>query len=197
MSEIHRDKILHFFVSAVLVVLFYLLQTLRPLSGRLGKNDYRLLFSAIASLCFGILKEILDFVSRYASLPWCNDVCHADFWDVLLNINGITAAILLLIIVHVSFCSRTVQPRIDDETDAATVSEYDTENQVIRDDDHPETEGNLESNETIQYSTAGESRDTDILTNATILARTAPESMIVSPGNNVEALMHHHDSFIS
>jgi hypothetical protein len=197
MSEIHRDKILHFVVSAGLVILFYLLQTLRPLSGRLGKNDYRLLFSAIASLCFGILKEILDFVSRYASLPWCNDVCHADIWDVLLNINGITVAIVFLIILQLSLCSRSVQPRIDDETDSVTVSEYDAENPVIRDDDHPETEEKLETNGNIQNLSTGEPHDTELLNTATVLARITPESILISPANNIEALMHQHDSFIS
>ena len=59
--------------------------------------------SALLTVSLGLLKEVLD-VSLEDGLPWCdrgdmtNDDCHKfDIWNILVEINGISAALVTIV----------------------------------------------------------------------------------------------------
>lgn len=113
MQTFSNDKVLHFSVSAALVFAAYTAQTVHPccIGRKWNHEDYRLFFAGAFSLTLGVLKEIMDAVSVKVDMPWCP--CHFDVWDLLVNINGVTAALLLLVALEACRHPKAVAPPCD------------------------------------------------------------------------------------
>jgi hypothetical protein len=100
-----QEVLLNFMGSAALVWIAYVAQTLVPCCTvrKWNYNDYRLLFAAFFSLVVGIGKELTDAIlslkvssSFRASLILLRR--EFDFWDLIIDINGIAAALVWLIL---------------------------------------------------------------------------------------------------
>jgi len=116
------DKVWHFVGSAALVLAAYLFQMFfgRP---KRPAEDYRLLLAAGFSLSVGIVKEVMDATNVF---PWCDGDCKFDGWDLLVDLNGVTAAVLYIIAGRNLCCSYQEQPQ-DDLTVASTVAPLEEE----------------------------------------------------------------------
>ena len=129
------EKIWHFIVSAALVLIFYLLQICICFSEQHQSQQrqrfsetFRLLVAGTATLAIGILKEILQATNAF---PWCqtdlqDDTCRFDGWNILFDVNGVTAAVLYIVAGR-NLC-RSTPPR-----DAATVASVDDDD---KDEEH-------------------------------------------------------------
>lgn len=116
------DKVWHFVGSAALVVAAYLYQLFFSRPDR--PEDYRLMFAAGFSLAVGIGKEVIDATNV---LPWCDGDCKFDGWDLLVDLNGVTVAILYIIAGRNLCCSCREQRTQDDSTAASTVAPLEEE----------------------------------------------------------------------
>lgn len=155
MQTFGTDKVLHFAGSAALVVAAYLFQLRysccceKQSQRRHTKDDYRLLYAAGFSLGIGLLKEFVDATNL---LPWCNGDCVFDLWDLLVDLNGVTAALLLVIAVRNCCCHQQQEDVAEDAgTVASTVvsdisrgkeDELDLEDQRIQDAEGDDDVGN-------------------------------------------------------
>jgi hypothetical protein len=99
-----QEILLNFMGSAVLVWIAYVAQTLVPCCTirKWNYNDYRLLFAALFSLVVGVVKEMTDAIlSLNMSSSFRSSLIllrrEFDFWDLIIDVNGIAAALVWLI----------------------------------------------------------------------------------------------------
>jgi hypothetical protein len=100
-----QEVLLNFMGSAVLVWIAYVAQTLVPCCTirKWNYNDYRLLFAALFSLVVGIVKEMTDAIlSLKMSSSFRTSLIllrrEFNFWDLIIDVNGIAAALVWLIL---------------------------------------------------------------------------------------------------
>jgi len=151
------DKVYHFIASAAIVVAAYLLQLyVAPRQC----EDYRLLFAAWFSLSIGITKEILDAAKVWS---WCgvDHDCFFDGWDLLVDLNGVTAAVLYIIGVRNCCCAApnaAARQVRDDATVASTVAPPEDEKEEAQSND-ADMEAQLDEDgdaEMIDHNNGGE-----------------------------------------
>ena len=177
MKTFGNDKILHFAVSAVLVIAAYLYQ-LRYQCGlrsccrkrrtahtsNENNDDFRLLYAAVFSMAIGFIKEILDATNL---LPWCDGECAFDAWDWMVDLNGVTAAVLLIVMVR-NLCFHppdaiTGGGAGDDGDDVTVASTVVLENGAEhKDDDENDNEQQLDVEEDELWVPNGDNVDDDV-----------------------------------
>lgn len=92
----HKDKLLHFAVSAVLVIAGLLL------TKRFDLGEIGMAVSVIGTLLLGVAKEIFDYIRKKGTIPdydlrdQCIKDFFADFFGVIAG--GIIATILIVIL---------------------------------------------------------------------------------------------------
>jgi hypothetical protein len=123
-----QEILLNFMGSAVLVWIAYVAQTLVPCCTirKWNYNDYRLLFAALFSLVVGVVKEMTDAIlSLNMSSSFRTSLIllrrEFDFWDLIIDVNGIAAALVWLIFCLwvTNQCKDTLPPC--DETVASSI----------------------------------------------------------------------------
>jgi VanZ family protein len=85
----YLDKIVHAFFHFVFTLLWFLFLRKQFINAKISKI---LISSAVFSLFFGILIEILQELSTTTR--------HADFFDVLANLSGATLAIVAILLLN-------------------------------------------------------------------------------------------------
>lgn len=90
MIKIEADKIAHFRESAFLTALFFI-----------ASND--LVFSIVAAITCGVLKEVYDFLSRkeafismMAKVGWKVEPHTFDWYDLLADAAGVLATVIYI-----------------------------------------------------------------------------------------------------
>jgi hypothetical protein len=88
------DKVWHGLTCfAITLIAFAVLTSTVCIRDRLTFTT-RLVWASIFSLTIGVAKEVSDVF--YDAAPWCRPSCDADFRDIIADIGGIVAAIIIL-----------------------------------------------------------------------------------------------------
>jgi hypothetical protein len=112
---------LSFGVSAALVFVVYAVLTLCSVCRKpYDSIEARLFFSTAFSLVVAALAELSNLLA--VPWPWCQSDCGFDAWNLIVSLNGATAAVVALVGLHLSseyYCSRRRNSGVGD---AATVA---------------------------------------------------------------------------